>query len=340
MTIGFGGDGPEGYGRALYEADTNPTVGWRPGTHQEIVLIADNIPHDPTLNEGLDPSKWLKNPFDSGNEFPGKDGIPGSLWKPGTDVQIRNVATMLKTDGRPLESVEFFGAEDGYLPYWEYWAGLSGGQALNGSSGALASTLLGIVTSGACGGTCTHATGTQVICNLVTATAEDTCTATVGDAAVITPTNPTGTVTFASSAGGSFPLGTTCALVATPLSSNTSSCSVQFRPPTAASALPAITATYGGDAIHSASAGSTKYGAASELVTLADLAEGGTVKGTEVDIPTSCGFPCTIGGSLLTGPDLGSSASIASAGEVVLLAEGASRRRRKRRSRSCWAREP
>ena len=36
-----GGDGPEAYGRALYETATNPQVKWRPGARHEIILIAD-----------------------------------------------------------------------------------------------------------------------------------------------------------------------------------------------------------------------------------------------------------------------------------------------------------
>ena len=60
LTIGYGGDGPEAYSRALWETDTNPTVGWRSGARHEIVLIADNVPHDVNLNEGLPESEWLQ----------------------------------------------------------------------------------------------------------------------------------------------------------------------------------------------------------------------------------------------------------------------------------------
>jgi hypothetical protein len=42
-----GGDPPEAYGRALWETDTNPNVGWRPGARHLIVLIADQVPHNP-----------------------------------------------------------------------------------------------------------------------------------------------------------------------------------------------------------------------------------------------------------------------------------------------------
>ncbi|HEV2975513.1 MAG TPA: vWA domain-containing protein [Solirubrobacteraceae bacterium] len=119
LTIGFGGDGPEAYSRALWESDTNPTVGWRSGVRHEIVLIADNVPHDVNLNEGLPESEWLTNPFDTHEEPGGKFGIAGTIWTPGTNLRIQNVASQLGSDGKPLESVEFFGAETHYLPYWE-----------------------------------------------------------------------------------------------------------------------------------------------------------------------------------------------------------------------------
>ncbi len=331
LTIGDGGDGPEAYGRALWETDTNPNVGWRSGARHEIVLIADNVPHEHELNEGIPESDWVENPFDTFEEPPGKWGIPGTVWTPGTDLDIQSVATELGTDGKPLQSVEFYGAEDGYLPYWEYWAGLSGGQALNGSNGELAKDLTTIIETGATKpfaacptgderngeGICvvipkpaSHPTVTQVICNLVIATASDTCTATVADAASSGATNPTGTVTFTSSSGGVFSAGNTCTLVSTPMSVNTSSCAVQFLPPSTSSTPPAITATYSGDGTHNSSIGSTHYPPISELLKDLDLSDDGTITpGGTVVVPVTCGFPCAISGGLDTLPGLASLAS-------------------------------
>jgi hypothetical protein len=341
LTIGDGGDGPEAYGRALWETDTNPNVGWRAGARHEIVLIADNVPHEHELNEGIPESDWVENPFDTFEEPPGKWGISGTAWTPGTDLDIQRVVNELNSDGKPLQSVEFYGSETGYLPYWEYWAGLSGGQALDGSNGELASELTKIIETGAtkpfaacptgdernAEGVCivppkptSHPTFTQVICNLVIATATDTCTATIGDAAPTGSTNPTGTVTFASKSGGVFIAGNTCNLVNTPLSGNTSSCSVQFLPPTARSTLPAITATYSGDGTHNSSSGSTHYGGLGELVTLADLSGAGTIHLPNVEIPVSCGFPCGLTGGLYTIPGLGMKSSVSG---VSLLAVSA-----------------
>lgn len=352
LTIGFGGDGPEAYSRALWESDTNPTVGWRSGARHEIVLIADNVPHDVNLNEGLPESEWLTNPFDTNEEPGGKFGIAGTTWTPGTNLRITNVASQLGSDGKPLESIEFFGSEDHYLPYWEYWAALSGGQALDGSSGALASTLEGIIETGATKAltgcpsgevrvgeeACivppkptSHPTVTQVICNLVTATATDTCTATVGDAAPSGSTNPTGTVSFATRNGGAFISGNTCTLANTPLSGNTSSCSVQFAPPSKPGTLPEIVATYSGDSTHNSSVGEAHYGPASSLEHLVDLSEAGTVKpGGEVEVPIDCGFPCSTSGELISGPDLGTTASVASV-EVIGVSSSSHGKKKKKK---------
>lgn len=340
-----GGDDPESYGRALWETDTNPNVGWRAGARHEIVLVADNVPHDNNLDEGIPESEWVEpepwnTDFDGipGSwELPGKWGIPGTAWTPDTNLDFQTIARELGTDGKPLESVEFYGDETGYLPYWEYWAGLSGGQAVNGINGAgeLASKLIAIIETGAtkplaacptgeernAESVCvvptkptSHPTVTQVICNLVIATATDTCTATVGDAASSGATNPTGTVTFKSSSGGVFIAGNTCNLVNTPLSGNTSSCSVQFLPPTSASSGPAITATYSGDGTHNSSSGSTHYPPLSGLEKDVDLSELGTIKpGGTVEVPIGCGFPCITSGDLLTGPGLAGLASFSPA---------------------------
>ena len=354
LKIGFGGDGPEAYGRALWESDTNPTVGWRSDARHEIVLIADNVPHDPNLNEGIAESNWAGgNPFNTYEEPPGRFGIAGTQWTSGANLAIRSVAAQLGTDGKPLESVEFFGTSSGYLPYWEYWAGLSGGQALDGTSGELATTLTNIIESGASKalaacpegqirqgeGTCivppkptSHPTFTQVICNLVIATATDTCTATIGDAAPSGSTVPTGTVTFATRNGGLFSTGNTCNLTPTPLSGNTSSCSVQFLPPSKPGTLPEIVGTYSGDSTHNSSSGETHYGPASSLEHLVDLSEAGTIHpGGEVVVPIDCGFPCSASGLLNSGPDLSSIASVASlSGEVEVVASSAAHGKKKK----------
>ncbi len=101
-------------------------------------------------------------------------------------------------------------------------------------------------------------TATQVSCTYIVLTAQDQCTATVGDAGA-TPTTPTGTVTFSTSDGGGFALGATCNLAASQTSPSTAFCTVTYTPP-GGGALPNIKASYAGDSAHSASAGTTQYG--------------------------------------------------------------------------------
>ena len=95
--------------------------------------------------------------------------------------------------------------------------------------------------------------GTDVQCDLIFgARTHDQCTATVGGG----KKPPTGTVKFTNETGGVFSAEDTCNLVAAPLFTNRSSCSVQFIP-ASTTTFPKITATYSGDADHPASSGRT-----------------------------------------------------------------------------------
>ncbi len=351
-----GGDGPEAYGRALWETDTNPNVGWRSDARHIIILIADNVPHDNNLDEGIPESEWAEEgkpaPWNTGEELPGTQNIPGSVWGPGVSTDFQTTLGQLNTDGKTLGMVDFRGTESGYLPYWEYWAGLTGGQALLGGTKELASKVTTLIETRAtttlppcpagqvrnAGGVCVpqHPSVTQVICNLVIATASDTCTATVADGAATEASNPTGTVAFTSSSGGVFSAGNTCALVSTPMSSNVSSCSVQFLPPSAPSTLPAITAAYSGDSLRAPSSGQTHYGAAGELIGDVTLSTTGTINpdGT-VTVPVSCGFPCETSGGLDTLPGLASLASVSPLGvqPAVLTATAAKHGKKKKKKK-------
>ena len=100
---------------------------------------------------------------------------------------------------------------------------------------------------------------TQLICNYEVASSQDICTATVGDLGA-PPIAPTGTVKFTSASGGSFPLGSTCTLAGSPASGATTSCSVPFIPFDFPTIFPHLTASYPGDAKHTASSGSTFLG--------------------------------------------------------------------------------
>ncbi len=103
----------------------------------------------------------------------------------------------------------------------------------------------------------------QVLCNYEVAPANFTCTASVGDASGATPAKiPTGSVSFTATQGTFTPTAQ-CALVATPGSPNTASCSVTYTPASKiATGTPApVTGAYSGDATFAASAAKSGAGA-------------------------------------------------------------------------------
>jgi VCBS repeat-containing protein len=135
-----GGDLPEAYGRALYETATNPQVKWRAGARHEIVLIADNVPHTPNVDEGIPPEFWLENPFATGEESPGKFGIQETQWKAGESLEFHKTLQKLGAEEKPLAMVDYFhtaeSESENYIHYWEYWAAATGGQAITADEGA------------------------------------------------------------------------------------------------------------------------------------------------------------------------------------------------------------
>ena len=138
-----GGDSPEAYGRSLYESDVNPAVGWRPGARGVVVLVADDVPHDNELNEGIPSSVWAQTPFNTGID-PGADNTVGTA----DDLDWQGVLQKLINDGKPLEFVDYNG-DPAYLPYWQNWAGRTGGSALEAAEGNLVAQLVELVKAGA-----------------------------------------------------------------------------------------------------------------------------------------------------------------------------------------------
>ena len=144
-----GGDSPEAYGRALWEADTNPTVGWRPGARHMIVLVADDVPHDNDLDEGIPSDLWVEpEPWYTGYE-PGEPAdVTDTLVEPWTNLDWQSVLNQLASDQKPLEYVDYEGAP-GYLPYWENWAARTGGEAVSSGAGLLTADLVAVAKAGA-----------------------------------------------------------------------------------------------------------------------------------------------------------------------------------------------
>jgi hypothetical protein len=135
-----GGDSPEAYGRALYESDVSPAVGWRPGARRLIVLVADDVPHDLDLNRGVPAADLTHStPWDTGAD-PGRDEVVGTA----DDLVWLDVLGQLQRDAVPLLFVFYHGDED-YVPYWRYWAGLTGGEVSSVGDGGATGTLGGEV---------------------------------------------------------------------------------------------------------------------------------------------------------------------------------------------------
>jgi hypothetical protein len=144
-----GGDPPEAYGRALWEAVGNPTIGWRPGANHLVVLVADSVPHDNNLDQGIPGSVWIEpSPWDTGNELHDPAGVIGTLLSEGTDLDWQSVLQKLAGGNIPLEVITYH-SETGILPYWENWAAQTDGQAVPAERGQLADEIAGLVEAGA-----------------------------------------------------------------------------------------------------------------------------------------------------------------------------------------------
>lgn len=73
LALGWGGDGPQSYGRVFWEvsqADTGGQLNFRPGALKLIISFGDNVPHDPDLNQGV---PGVTGRYDTGAD-PGRNG--------------------------------------------------------------------------------------------------------------------------------------------------------------------------------------------------------------------------------------------------------------------------
>jgi von Willebrand factor type A domain len=156
LQVGGGGDRPESYGRAIWETRTNPTVGWRDGSRRLIVLVADSVPHDDNLNEGIPQDVWVSpSPWTTGEELLEPARVSGTVLGPGTVLDWQNVLQQLAAASTPLEVIAYASE---YLPYWEDWAARTSGGAMLGSKGQLGDDLVDLVVAGT-QGPCRRAQG-------------------------------------------------------------------------------------------------------------------------------------------------------------------------------------
>jgi subtilisin family serine protease len=123
LSLGWGADGPESYGRALWEiaqADTGATLGFRPDAMKIIINFGDNVPHDPNINEGVDSPPLFA---DTGID-PGRNGV---IDCGGDDIDFQGgaIAGLKATQIHLLTVDSSFGSS--IEPYWRLWSSQTGG---------------------------------------------------------------------------------------------------------------------------------------------------------------------------------------------------------------------
>lgn len=123
LTLRWGGDGPESYGRVFWEvsqADTGEILGWRTDALKLLVAFGDNVPHDTDLNEGVADPPY--STFDTGID-PGRSGI---IHCGGDDIDFQDdaLAAMVASDIRLLY---VHSGSTILAPYWQYWTSVTGG---------------------------------------------------------------------------------------------------------------------------------------------------------------------------------------------------------------------
>ena len=124
LAAGGGGDSPEAYGTALFQSTQDVAAGWAPGAKHLVVLIADDVPHDDELNAGV-PADIVNQPS------PWNTGVdPGPS---GAGIDWQQELSDFKAGAYTLAFVLYHG-DPAYLPYWNWWAGLTGGRATESTS--------------------------------------------------------------------------------------------------------------------------------------------------------------------------------------------------------------
>jgi von Willebrand factor type A domain-containing protein len=122
-----GGDSPEAYGRALFEAATNTGIGWRAGAKQILILVNDDVPHDNDLNEGVPADiQDQPSPWDTGTDA-GTDATVGTA----DDIDWQAQLAALKAKGIIFATV-FYSGSSTYQPYWDWWTKQTGGSTTVG----------------------------------------------------------------------------------------------------------------------------------------------------------------------------------------------------------------
>lgn len=123
LVLGYGGDGPQSYGRVYWEvsqADTGVTLGWRTDALKLLVDFGDNVPHDTDLNQDVESPPYAT--FDTGVD-PGRNN---AIDCGGDDIDFQDdaLAAMVSSD---IKLLHIHSGSTTMAPYWQYWTSVTGG---------------------------------------------------------------------------------------------------------------------------------------------------------------------------------------------------------------------
>ncbi len=139
-----GGIAPEAYARALSDAADGDGIGWRRGAKRMVILVADDMPHDDDLNQGIPRKHRLKGYKYRNLPDPGKDERIGTE----DDIDWQSTLKRMSNSGLPIMYLLFEGRRE-YLPYWRNWTRRTGGTAADATEGDLDTKVVRVAKRGA-----------------------------------------------------------------------------------------------------------------------------------------------------------------------------------------------
>jgi len=120
LKLGCGSvDSFEDYARVMFESYSDSGVGWRECTKRFLIMFSDSNPHDDNLNEGM-AGKALN--WSTGGD-PGRDEVMFT----GDDVDLQGALAEMAANRVVLLPVRYGWMVPSSSPYWQRWAGLTGG---------------------------------------------------------------------------------------------------------------------------------------------------------------------------------------------------------------------
>ena len=126
MACGGGNDGPEAYNRTFFEAVNDPALLYNPNAVRFLVVLGDNIPHDP------DQSASFSNCPDTSPVDPGRDAIVGTS----DDIHTAAAVSGLAASNDTLLMISY----GSYLSCYDQLTAATGGTAVAGGGGSTLSS--------------------------------------------------------------------------------------------------------------------------------------------------------------------------------------------------------